>query len=126
MSGTSAVVRMHGPMTGSLPTLMLFGPVVREGATHVFHLYVVLTEDRERVRAALAERGVATGIHYPIPIHQQVAWKGMGRVVGDLAVTESQADRILSLPMYAELTPEQIAHVVTCLREAWRTDERQR
>jgi dTDP-4-amino-4,6-dideoxygalactose transaminase len=92
-------------------------PVVRVDARHVFHLYVIQTDDRDRVRAALAERGIATGVHYPIPIHQQAACQGVGRVVGDLRVTERQASRLLSLPMYAELELDQIEHVAAWLRE---------
>ena len=93
-------------------------PVTRAGAKHVFHLYVVRTENRDGVRAALTERGISTGIHYPTPIHLQPASRGVGRVEGDLRVTERQASQILSLPMYAELTLEQIEYVAAGLREA--------
>ena len=91
-------------------------PIVREGAEHVYHLYVVRVEDRDRIREALNDVGVSTGIHYPIPIHQQVAGRGIGRIVGGLAVTETIAQRILSLPMYPELDDEQIRYVAACLR----------
>jgi dTDP-4-amino-4,6-dideoxygalactose transaminase len=91
-------------------------PVERPGTRHVFHLYVIQTDDRDRVREALGDMGVATGIHYPIPIHRQTASLGVGRVAGELRVTEEQAGRILSLPMYPEIEPEQIAHVAECLR----------
>lgn len=100
-----------------LAELDVVRPVVSAGAKHVFHLYVIRTNDRDRIRLALAERGISTGVHYPIPIHQQAASRGVGRVVGDLRVSESQAGRILSLPMYAELTPEQIKHVSASLGE---------
>jgi dTDP-4-amino-4,6-dideoxygalactose transaminase len=92
-------------------------PVVRPGGSHVYHLYVVRLAERDAVREALADRGVATGIHYPIPIHRQAAALGLGRVAGDLRVTEALAGQILSLPMYAELEPEQVSYVATCLRE---------
>lgn len=91
-------------------------PVIWSGAEHVFHLYVVQTDYRDQVREALADRGVATGIHYPIPIHRQAACAEVGRVSGDLRVTEALAGRILSLPMYAELEPEQIEYVGDCFR----------
>lgn len=110
--------RVHALAYGhALEGLGLELPIVREGASHVFHLYVVRTENREHIRELLACHGIATGIHYPIPIHQQPAARGVGRVVGDLRVTESQAGQILSLPMYAELQPEQISYVVSRLRE---------
>jgi dTDP-4-amino-4,6-dideoxygalactose transaminase len=92
-------------------------PIVRDGATHVFHLYVVQTSDRDHVARVLADRAVATGVHYPTPIHLQPAFSGVGRVVGELAVTERVANRILSLPMYPELQPTQLAYVAECLRE---------
>ncbi len=93
-------------------------PVVRAGDAPAFHLYVITTDGRDQVRQALADRGVATGIHYPIPIHQQVAARGVTRISGDLRATEALTGRILSLPMYAELQPEQLEHVATSLQAA--------
>jgi dTDP-4-amino-4,6-dideoxygalactose transaminase len=92
-------------------------PTVRAGASHVFHLYVVQADGRDRLREVLADRGVATGVHYPLPIHMQQASAGCGRISGNLRVTETLAQRIVSLPMYAELTTEQIHYVATCIRE---------
>lgn len=91
-------------------------PAARPAGEHVFHRYVVQVPDRDRVRQALADRGVATGVHYPIPIHQQPAARGIGRVAGGLRVTEAVARRVLSLPIYAELQPEQRDYVAACLR----------
>lgn len=92
-------------------------PVVRDGAQHVYHLYVIQTEDRHRVRKTLLSHGISTGIHYPIPIHQQLACKSIRHIANDLPVTESQAGQILSLPMYAELEADQIEYVVARLSE---------
>ena len=99
-------------------------PITRPAAQHVFHLYVVRVVERERVRQLLADRGIATGIHYPTPIHQQPAALGLGRVAGDLRVTEAFADQILSLPMYAELADEQVQYVADSLRAALRLVDR--
>jgi dTDP-4-amino-4,6-dideoxygalactose transaminase len=96
-------------------------PVVRAGARHVYHLYVIQTDERDRMRERLEARGVATGIHYPIPIHQQVACQGVGRVVGSLEHTERLAPRILSLPIYPELDQQQIEYVADCLRASLRS-----
>ena len=95
-------------------------PITRPAAQHVFHLYVVRLAERERVRQLLADRGIATGVHYPTPIHHQPAALGLGRVAGDLRVTEAFADQILSLPMYAELSDEQLQHIADSLTAALR------
>src|SRR6266849_8379034 len=81
------------------------------GAQSVWHLYVIRTEHRDTLREHLASRGIAAGIHYPVPIHLQPAYKNLGYKRGDFPVTEQYAQRILSLPMYAELTPELIEYV---------------
>lgn len=90
-------------------------------AKHIYHLFVVQVDQRDRVREILDDHGIATGIHYPTPIHQQAASRGCGRVAGSLAVTETIAGRILSLPMYAELELEQSEFVANCLSGAVRT-----
>jgi dTDP-4-amino-4,6-dideoxygalactose transaminase len=82
---------------------------------HVYHLYVIQTEDRDRAREVLASHGVATGVHYPIPIHRQVASRGLGRVSGSLRVTDHLSPRILSLPMFAELEEQQLNFVARCI-----------
>ena len=82
---------------------------------HVYHLYVIEVDDRERVIAALKERGIASGIHYPIPIHLQPAYAELQQNAGSFPHTERGASRILSLPMYAELTESQMDRVVEAL-----------
>jgi dTDP-4-amino-4,6-dideoxygalactose transaminase len=82
---------------------------------HVYHLYVVEVEDRADVMKRLSELGVQSGIHYPIPIHLQKAYAELGVPRGAFPRTERSADRILSLPMFPELTGEQIAYVVDSL-----------
>jgi dTDP-4-amino-4,6-dideoxygalactose transaminase len=83
---------------------------------HVHHLYVVEVEDRSRVQAELHERGISTGIHYPIPVHLQQASASLGYKPGSFPHTERAAERILSLPMYAEMTEEQVEYVIEALR----------
>jgi dTDP-4-amino-4,6-dideoxygalactose transaminase len=82
---------------------------------HVYHLYVIEVEQREQVAAKLRDRGVATGIHYPIPIHLQPAYADLGLSPGAFAQTERGAGRVLSLPMFPELTDEQIELVADAL-----------
>ena len=80
----------------------------------VWHLYVIRTHRREALSAALAELGVGTLIHYPVPPHQQPAYAG--RTVGSLPVTEQMAAEVLSLPMFPEMTDQEIEHVIEVVR----------
>ncbi len=90
-------------------------PVTRDGSSHVFHLYVIETDDRDNVQARLDEAGVSTGIHYPIPLHQQPALDNLCRVVGPLTHTEASAARILSMPMFPGITDEQVRYAAEAL-----------
>lgn len=92
-------------------------PEERADSTHVYHLYVVRVRERERLQNFLQEKGVSTGIHYPIPIHLLPAYKSLGYGKGDFPVTERYADEILSLPMYPEITKEQIAYTAHCMED---------
>jgi dTDP-4-amino-4,6-dideoxygalactose transaminase len=83
---------------------------------HVFHIYAVRTLNRDRVLAQLERRGVHCGIHYPIPVHLQEAYQSLGYARGAFPVAEQCADEFLSLPMFPELTPEQLATVVREVR----------
>ncbi len=93
-------------------------PLVRSWAAHVYYVYVVQVEDRDRFREKLEQEGIATGIHYPTPIHLQPACSHYGYVRGMLPVTEAVTERIVSLPMYPELTPEQLQTVVNAVRKS--------
>ncbi len=77
----------------------------------VYHLYVVRTRDREGLMAHLGKAGIGTGIHYPIPLHQQRAYESLGYKAGDFPVTEKVASQIVSLPMFPNLTAEQQGRV---------------
>lgn len=92
-------------------------PVVRPEATHVYYVYVVQVPERDNFRQALEHEGIATGVHYPIPIHVQPACACYGYVRGTLPVTEALAARIVSLPMYPELTLEQIDRIVNAIKK---------
>ena len=86
-------------------------------AEHAYHLYVVQSDDRNGLRDHCAKRGIATGIHYPIPLHLQPVFRGLGYGEGDFPVTERIASRICSLPMYPELTESQIRRVAQAIKE---------
>src|SRR5437763_540341 len=98
--------------TEQLKNLVEALPVVRPWGTHVFYVYVVQVRERDLFRQILAQEGIATGIHYPIPIHLQPACTTYGFVRGMLPVTEAVTENIVSLPMYPELTTEQLHKVV--------------
>jgi dTDP-4-amino-4,6-dideoxygalactose transaminase len=83
----------------------------------VYHLYVVRVQDREALQAHLAEAGIGTGIHYPIPLHQQKAYQHLGYKTEDFPVTERVAREIISLPMFPQLSHPQQDEVVTAVKE---------
>ena len=85
---------------------------------HVYHVYAVEVEHRDQVQKALSTAGIGTGIHYPVPVHLQKAYGELGYGRGEFLVTEAIANRFLSLPIYAELQPEQVANVVLELENA--------
>jgi dTDP-4-amino-4,6-dideoxygalactose transaminase len=91
-------------------------PRVAPHGTHVFHLYVVRTKDRAGLMKALDAAGSQHGIHYPIPIHRQVAMADLGYGEGSFPVAEEIAPEILSLPMFPELTREQVDRVAAAVK----------
>ena len=88
-----------------------------EYAQSVYHLYVILVDDRDGLQTFLTEKGVGTNLHYPLPLHLQKAYAHRGFKKGDFPVSERTAARLLSLPMFAELSREQINYVVDCIKE---------
>lgn len=97
-------------------------PFVRKGSTHVYHLYVIDTNDRDAMRNRLEEGGVATGIHYPLPLHLQPALVHLGYRQGDLPCCEAMAARSLSLPMFPELARDQVRRIAAIARAAAERD----
>lgn len=86
-------------------------------ARHVYHLYVVQTEERDALQKHLSDAGVQTGIHYPVPVHLQPAYASLSYKPGDFPEAERQASRVLSLPMFPELTNAQIERVAEAVSE---------
>lgn len=100
-----------------LADLDVVTPTEMPHVRHIYHLYVIRVKQRDRVREALAERGVACGLHYPIPIHMLDAYSHIGKSQGAYPVTEEVAAEVLSLPMYPEITIEQQEYVAECLSD---------
>lgn len=92
-------------------------PVQADCAEHIYHLYVIRTAERDALMKYLAEQGISCGIHYPVPVHLQECFKGLGQGRGTFPVSEQTADQSLSLPMYAELSDEQIEYVCASVRQ---------
>ncbi|HEY7062424.1 MAG TPA: DegT/DnrJ/EryC1/StrS family aminotransferase [Chloroflexota bacterium] len=90
-------------------------PTEAPWAHHVYHLYAVCVPRRAEVQAALAEAGIGTLVHYPIPAHLQPAYAHLGVVRGSLPVSERLADEVLSLPLYPELPLDRIDEVAATL-----------
>jgi dTDP-4-amino-4,6-dideoxygalactose transaminase len=86
-------------------------PAEQPWGEHVYHLYVIQTADRDALRQHLGDRGVGSQIHYPVPLHLQEAFASLGQGPGECPVAERACSRILSLPIYPELTEEQVVYV---------------
>lgn len=100
-----------------LAGLPVVRPVARPDDRHVYHLYAIQTERRDELRAYLQARGIGTAIHYPVPVHCQPAYEHLGYGPGSLPITERAAERLLSLPMYPDLSVDAPAVVASAIAE---------
>jgi dTDP-4-amino-4,6-dideoxygalactose transaminase len=91
-------------------------PVAAAHNEHVYHVYAVRVPDRDRVLRDMAEAGISCAIHYPVPVHLQEAYRSLGYAKGSFPMAESCAEQFLSLPMYPELSDEQIQAVAEALK----------
>ena len=117
------VASLYREALGSLDAIKL--PVEMPHAKHVYHLFVLRVEGtktkapravRDNLQKFLADKGVATGLHYPVPLHLQPCFQDLGYEKGDFPVSERLAESGLSLPMFAEMTDDQIAYVSDSIR----------
>src|SRR5688572_30125950 len=93
-------------------------PAIEKGNHSVYNQYVVRVPDRDRVKQQLAERGVSTAIYYPIPLHMQECFAYLGNKEGDFPQSERACREVLALPVYPELTGEQVKYVAKTVLEA--------
>jgi dTDP-4-amino-4,6-dideoxygalactose transaminase len=91
-------------------------PVEQKECRHIYHLFVIQTEQRNALSAYLKDKEISCGIHYPIPVHLQTAYSDSGYGRGDFPVTEQFSERILSLPMFPELADDQIDYICESIR----------
>jgi dTDP-4-amino-4,6-dideoxygalactose transaminase len=93
-------------------------PTEMDYGRHVYHLYVIQSDNRDALRRQLSDAGIESGLHYPTPLHLQEAYRFLGYKQGDFPVTERVKSRILSLPMYPGIEPKAVARVTSELRES--------
>jgi dTDP-4-amino-4,6-dideoxygalactose transaminase len=93
-------------------------PKARPGCRHVYHVFAVRTDERERLRDVLGALAIQTGIHYPIPVHLQQAHADLGYHAGDFPNAEAAAREVLSLPIFPEMTREQVETVASAVSQA--------
>jgi dTDP-4-amino-4,6-dideoxygalactose transaminase len=86
-------------------------PVDGESSRHAYHLYVIRSPDRDEIRRDLAEHGIGTSVHYPLPVHLQEAYRDLGHAPGDFPVAEGACREILSLPLYPEMSEDELRYV---------------
>ncbi len=91
-------------------------PATRKDRVPVFHVFVIRTSHRDALKQFLEEKGVSCGIHYPVPIHLQQAYRDLGYKKGDLIVAEKAATQMLSLPMFPELTKKEVNYIATQIK----------
>jgi len=100
-----------------LHNLDLVTPKVLEGNEHVYHMYILQSENREEVLSKLKDKNVATGVYYPVPLHLQKVYKDLGYKEGDMPVSEYLSKRTFAIPVYPELEKEQIDYIIDSLKE---------
>jgi len=108
------IAAFYDEALGDVPGLQL--PTVAPDRTHVYHLYVVQSDHRDELMEELEARGVHCGIHYPTPAHLQPAYAHLGLEPGTFPVAEEAATRVLSLPIYPEMSREEMEHVAESVR----------
>lgn len=96
----------------------VIAPFAADFSKHVYHVYAIRVLERDRVMKALEEKGIATGVHYPIPVHLQEAYSHLGKREGSFPVAERIAREFVSLPMFPELSEAQVEYVIESVADA--------
>lgn len=109
----------YSSLLDSVPQIKL--PIEHKYAKHVYHIYSIEALQRNRLQKYLENRGIATVIHYPIPIHLQKPFRLLGYKIGDYPITETKSKNILSLPMYPEITETEIEYIARAIKTFYRS-----
>jgi len=115
---TDARIRIAAQYVEGLQDTGLNLPAVEEGVRHVYHLFVVQTPKRDALLDLLKKKGIQCGLHYPLALHLQPAYKHLGHAQGDFPVSEALSANCLSLPIYAEMTDAQVQSVIQNVQAA--------
>lgn len=115
VEGRRSHAKQYVEMLGDVSKLIL--PIEQPNARHSYYVHVVRTSNRDEVMAKLKERGCGCGIHYPLPLHLQPAYAFLGGREGDHPVAEAYAKQIISIPMFPELTQDQVTEAAAIIRE---------
>jgi dTDP-4-amino-4,6-dideoxygalactose transaminase len=110
-----AHAKQYAGLLADLKELTL--PVEKSYTRHSYYVYVVRANNRDDVMAKLKEKGCGCGIHYPVPLHLQPAYASLGGKPGDHPISEEYAKQIMSIPMFPELTPEQVSEAAGIIKE---------
>lgn len=95
----------------------LVTPAHSQDTKHIYHLYIIQSEKREALVEHLKEKGIATGVYYPVPMHLQKVYGSLGYKEGDFSNAEYLSHRTMALPMFAELTEEEADYILACVKE---------
>ena len=101
---------------GAFKDLDLVTPVCDENNQHVYHMYILQSEDRDSILTKLKDKGIATGVYYPVPLHLQKVYKDLGYKEGDMPVSEYLSHRTFAIPVYPELNEEQIKYIIDSIK----------
>lgn len=107
--------RAYNELLSNIPGVKV--PTEASFAESVYHLYVIHVDNRDELQAYLSQKGIATGLHYPLPLHLQKAYRHMGHSKGAFPVAEHSAAKLLSLPMFPELTTDQIEYIAQTIKD---------
>jgi len=112
------VAQKYRDLLSNVPQVIL--PEEKPYAKHVYHLFVIRVPDRDKLSKHLNEKGIGTGLHYPMPLHVQKAYQYLGYKRGDFPVAEKCCSEILSLPIFPEMTDDQIQYVADTIHGYYR------
>jgi len=110
LDGRRKIAKRYDEAFSAVPGIVI--PKVSEGNVHTYHQYTIRVEDRDDMLKYLNKEGIAARVYYPVPLHLQPCYKGMGYHIGKLPVSESAAEKVLSIPVYPELSEDMVDYVI--------------